>query len=88
METVGSFEAKTHLSRLLDRVEKGETFTITKNGRPVARLVPAEERTGRSVAGAIADLRALRRECFRLKSIPRDTGGPCTKCLRSPGRKA
>jgi prevent-host-death family protein len=41
METVGSFEAKTHLAQLLERVAKGEEFTITKHGKPVARLVPA-----------------------------------------------
>ena len=41
METVGSFEAKTHLPRLLERVAQGEEFTITKHGKPVARLVPA-----------------------------------------------
>ncbi len=39
--TVGPYEAKTHLAALLDRVESGETVTITRNGRPVARLVPA-----------------------------------------------
>jgi len=38
--TVGAFEAKTHLSELLTRVESGEQVTITKHGRPVARLVP------------------------------------------------
>jgi prevent-host-death family protein len=37
---VGTFEAKTHLSELLDRVEKGETITITRHGTEVARLVP------------------------------------------------
>jgi prevent-host-death family protein len=62
METIGSFEAKTHLSRLLDRVEKGETFTITKNGRPVAKLVPIDERPRRDVQQAIADLLAFRKE--------------------------
>jgi prevent-host-death family protein len=41
--TVGAYEAKTHLSALLDRVERGETVTITRKGRPVARLVPAVE---------------------------------------------
>jgi prevent-host-death family protein len=41
METVGSFEAKTHLPQLLERVAKGEEFTITEHGKPVARLVPA-----------------------------------------------
>lgn len=40
METVGSFEAKTHLPQLLERAAKGEEFTITKHGKPVARLMP------------------------------------------------
>lgn len=41
MESVGSFEAKTHLPQLLERVAQGEEFTITKHGKPVARLVSA-----------------------------------------------
>ena len=41
METVGAFEAKTHLDELLDRVERGESVTITRDGKPVAELVPA-----------------------------------------------
>ena len=40
MAEVGAYEAKTHLSRLLERVEKGERFIITKHGRPVAELKP------------------------------------------------
>ena len=40
METVGSFEAKTHLPQLLERAAKGEEFTVPKHGKPVARLVP------------------------------------------------
>ena len=40
MKTVGSFEAKTHLSALLDRVAQGERITITKHGVAVAVLVP------------------------------------------------
>ena len=55
METVGSFEAKTHLPQLLERVEHGETITITRHGKPVARLVPAVASTPRpDVAAAIA----------------------------------
>jgi prevent-host-death family protein len=42
---IGAYEAKTHLPELLERVARGERFTITKHGRPVARLVPIE-RTG------------------------------------------
>ena len=41
--TVGAFEAKTRLSELLAQVEAGEQVTITKHGRPVARLIPIVE---------------------------------------------
>jgi prevent-host-death family protein len=44
METVGSFEAKTHLPKLLDRVAQGEEFVITRHGNPVAKLVPFEKK--------------------------------------------
>jgi prevent-host-death family protein len=40
MRTVRVHEAKTHLSRLLERVEKGEVITIARGKHPVARLVP------------------------------------------------
>ena len=43
METVGSYQAKTHLPALLDRVAQGEQFTITRHGVPVAKLVPASK---------------------------------------------
>ena len=36
----GVFDAKTHLSRLLERVSKGETIRITRRGIPIAKLVP------------------------------------------------
>jgi prevent-host-death family protein len=39
--TVGAFEAKTHLSTLLDRVGEGEEVIIIKHGKPVVRLVSA-----------------------------------------------
>ncbi len=51
MITVGSFEAKTKLAELLDKVALGETVTITRRGKAVAKLVPAgidgEERARR-----------------------------------------
>ena len=43
MESIGAYEAKTHLPRLLERVLRGESLTITRHGRPVARLVPVED---------------------------------------------
>lgn len=45
MTNVGAYEAKTHLPRLLEQVERGEVITITKHGRVVARLVPAHRAT-------------------------------------------
>ena len=41
--TVGAYEAKTHLSELLEKVEAGEEITITKHGAPVAKLVPVKK---------------------------------------------
>jgi prevent-host-death family protein len=42
---VNVHEAKTHLSRLLERVEAGEEITLARAGRPVARIVPYAHRT-------------------------------------------
>ena len=42
MTSVGTFEAKTHLTQLLERVSKGERIMITNRGKPVAMLVPPE----------------------------------------------
>lgn len=59
MKQIGVYEAKTQLPRLLDEVERGETITITRHGRPVARLVPLGGRR-RSVQEAIEALEAFR----------------------------
>jgi len=40
MKSIGAFEAKTHLSELLDQVSRGESFVITKRGKPMAALSP------------------------------------------------
>jgi len=42
--TIGAYEAKTHLSQLLEKVEAGEEITITKHGAPVAKLVPVKKK--------------------------------------------
>ena len=62
METVGAFEAKTHLSDLLDRVSKGERITITRHGVPAAVLVPVGEAGKKRTHKEIVDgMRALRK---------------------------
>lgn len=42
MKEIGSYEAKTHLSRLLRDVAKGQCYSITNKGRAIAMLVPAK----------------------------------------------
>jgi prevent-host-death family protein len=44
MTTVGAYEARTHLAKLLRAVEGGETVIITRNGKPVAQLGPIKDR--------------------------------------------
>jgi prevent-host-death family protein len=44
-DQVNIHEAKTHLSRLIERVERGEEVVIARGGKPVARLVPLATRT-------------------------------------------
>ena len=60
MIKVGAFEAKTHLSSLLDKVAQGEDILITRRGLPVARLVPARQAEQAGTQSVIDELRALR----------------------------
>jgi prevent-host-death family protein len=61
MRSIGAYEAKTHLPRLLDEVAKGERITITKHGHPVAVLVPPEAAGARDVEAVMARFREFRR---------------------------
>lgn len=58
MREIQASEAKTHLPKLLDAVERGETIIITRHGRAVARLSPEVE-DREKVARALANLRIL-----------------------------
>ncbi len=53
--TLGAYEAKSHFSQLLERVEQGEIVTITKHGRPVAKLVPIRRESTREERRAAMD---------------------------------
>lgn len=57
---VGAYEAKTHLSALLDRVESGEHISITRHGRVVAVLSPPPGAPDRTVDEAISGILRLR----------------------------
>jgi prevent-host-death family protein len=60
METVGAYEAKTHLPKLLERVLKGERITITKHGVPVAVLQPPDPAKKADTRSVIVELRKFR----------------------------
>ncbi len=66
--TVGAYEAKTHLPRLLEEVAAGQTITITKHGRPVARLVPPLTNDRPEPDRVVASLRQAR-QGIRLKGL-------------------
>ncbi len=71
MREVGTLEARNSLSALLELVEKGEEITITRHGKPVARLVPparTEEQKAKA-REAVAAIRELR------KSVKPDPDG-------------
>lgn len=66
MTTVSSYEAKTHLPRLIRAAERGETVIITRHGKPVAQLGPVQDTARQDVAQVIARMRDLRHELPRV----------------------
>ena len=60
MKEVGIYEAKTHLPRLITEVEQGQSVTITRHGKAVARLVPVSSKK-RNIDEVIADIREFRK---------------------------
>jgi prevent-host-death family protein len=79
MITVGAFDAKTNLSALLDKVEAGEEVVITRHGKPVARLVSAQDIDRVRASEAVEKLRALRKGST--------LGGLSWKEVREVGRR-
>jgi prevent-host-death family protein len=80
METIGLFEAKTHLSELVARAERGEEVVITRHNKPVAKLVP--------VAAADQDAQARREAVDELLRASRGRRlGLDWRTLRDEGRR-
>ena len=75
MADIGAYDAKTHLPKLLERVEKGERFVITRHGKPVAELIPVSARDTAAIARAIAAVRAVRQRLVRRGVRLRDVLG-------------
>lgn len=80
MREIQASEAKTHLPRLLDEVERGETLVITRHGRAIARIIPEVDRRQEEVD------QALLRIATRRKRLGRATWDEL-KSARDEGRK-
>lgn len=80
MEAIGLFEAKTHLSELVARAERGEEVIITRHNRPVAKLVPIAKPHRTVHAGRQAAIDAL------LAMDPIDLGDATVRDLIDEGR--
>lgn len=68
MREIQASEAKTHLPKLLDDVERGETLVITRHGRRIARIVPEVDRRQQEVDEALAAIRVLRTRTGRVST--------------------
>jgi prevent-host-death family protein len=71
MQTVGAYEAKTHLPKLLEQVARGEAITITKHGVPVALLTPIPHVVESNLD---VDLDALSTSVSPLRSLTQRSG--------------
>jgi prevent-host-death family protein len=81
MHSIGLFEAKTHLSELIARAEKGEEVVITRHNKPVAKLVPVQRSRRTAPAGRQAAIDAL------LAFEPIAVGAATVKDLIREGRE-
>ena len=77
---VGAYQAKTHLSELLEKVEAGEEIVITKHGTPVAKLVPVKKE-------ASAEQRAAAIRRIQQRSTGLSLAGLKIKDLIAEGRR-
>ena len=59
VQSIGLFEAKTHLSELIARAERGEVVVITRHNKPVAKLVPIGKAPDKDAQRQLAALDAL-----------------------------
>lgn len=69
LQTIGTYEAKTHLADLLRQVRSGQGFTITQRGDPVADLIPASTRTHRAGSQAANRMRQFVLDAPKMGSV-------------------
>ena len=66
MREVQSSEAKAHLTQLLSKVARGESFTITRHGQPIAHLIPIADHRKAQVEKAMEEIAAFRETMPRI----------------------
>lgn len=79
MQSIGAFQAKTHFSSLLEKVEKGEQVIITKRGLAVARIIPFKKNDNEQRRQAILKLKEFSKQ--------NTLGNLDWKTLRDEGRR-
>jgi len=60
-QQIGAFEAKTHFSQIIDRVEKGADYIVTRRGKPVAKIIPIEQKLEMSWEEILVKFKELRK---------------------------
>jgi len=58
---IGAFEAKTHFSQLINEVERGADYIVTKRGKPVAKIIPFEQQPTMTFQEACEKLKEMRK---------------------------
>lgn len=81
MRQMGAFEAKNHFGHLLDQVEHGEEIVITRRGKAVAKIGPAEpdfdrDKARRAVAGILELSKGVTLGGLKIKDLVNE-GRPC-----------
>jgi prevent-host-death family protein len=79
LNTISSFEAKTHFSQLMGRVQNGERITILKHNNPIAVIIPFDNTEASGADKAINDMILFSKE-NKLKGLK-------IKSLIEEGRK-
>ncbi|MDR1804210.1 MAG: type II toxin-antitoxin system prevent-host-death family antitoxin [Treponema sp.] len=60
-QSIGAFEAKTHFSQIIEKAERGEDFVITRRGKPVAKIIPFEQKKETTFKEAVENLIEMRK---------------------------
>jgi len=58
---IGSFEAKTNFSRIIEKAEQGEDFIVTRRGKPVAKIIPFKQEPEMTFKEAVEGLKEMRK---------------------------